>query len=97
VAERFFRRAVELRPDAAARQQYGLCLLVERRFDEAARELAEAVRLDPANADSLSHLAYCELALNRAADARAHVRAALSLAPDDPFARQLAAALDGGR
>ena len=94
VAEPFFRKAVQLRPDqASARQQLGLNLLVLGRHEEAARELAEAVRLDPRNPDSLSHLAYCEVKLGRVADARAHVQAALSLNPDDALAKQLAGAL----
>jgi tetratricopeptide (TPR) repeat protein/4-amino-4-deoxy-L-arabinose transferase-like glycosyltransferase len=93
-AEPFFRHAVEMRPDqASARQQYGLNLLVLGRYEEAARELAEAARLDPRNADSLSHLAYCELKLGRLADAAAHVSAALALNPNDPVARQVAAAV----
>jgi Flp pilus assembly protein TadD len=93
-AERFFRHAVSLRPDnAAARVQYGLNLLVLRRFEEAARELTESVKLDPGNADALSRLAYCELQLGRRDDARVHARAALALAPDDPFTRQLVAAI----
>jgi tetratricopeptide (TPR) repeat protein len=88
VAERFFRHAAESRPDFAnARQQYGLNLLVLGRLDEAARELAEAVRLDPKNPDSLSGLALCELKMGRLADARAHAAAALALNPDDPLAR----------
>jgi tetratricopeptide (TPR) repeat protein/4-amino-4-deoxy-L-arabinose transferase-like glycosyltransferase len=94
VAEPFFRRAVSMRPElAAARQQYGLNLLVLGRFDEAARELAEAVRLDPRDPDSLSHLAYCEAKLGRGAEARAHASAALALNPADPLARQLLAVL----
>ena len=41
--ERFFRHAVQMRPDlAAARQQLGLNLVVLGRFDEAAGELTEA-------------------------------------------------------
>ena len=87
-AERFFRRAAEMRPDlAAARQQYGLNLLVLGRVDEAFRELSEAVRLDPRNADSLSALAFAEVRLGRPADARAHAEAALALNPGDPLAR----------
>jgi tetratricopeptide (TPR) repeat protein len=92
VAEPFFRHAVQLRPDlAAARQQLGLNLLVLGRFDEAARELADAVRLDPRDPDSLSHLAYCEYKVGRAADARAHALAALALNPADALAKQLVA------
>ena len=90
-AEPFFRHAVQMRPDlAAARQQFGLNLLVLGRFDEAGRELAEASRLDPRDADSLSHLAYCEYKLGRPAEAREHALAALALNPDDALARQLA-------
>ena len=47
----------------------------------------EAVRLDPRDPDSLSHLAYCEFKLGRAADARAHASAALSLNPGDELAK----------
>jgi tetratricopeptide (TPR) repeat protein len=94
VAEPYFRRAVSIAPaNAAARQQYGLNLLVLRRFDAAAQELADAARLDPSDADTLAHLAYCEAQLGRPADARIHVAAALALDPNHPLARQLAAAL----
>lgn len=93
VAEPFFRKALELRSDAAAHQQLGLDLLVLNRFDEAARELGEATKLDPRDADTLSRLAYCEIKLGRLDDARTHVMAALAIDPSDPLARQLAAAL----
>ena len=94
VAEPYFRRAVSIAPtNAGGRQQYGLNLLVLRRFDAAAQELAEAARLDPRDADTLAHLAYCEAQLGRAADARLHVSAALALDSNQPLARQLAAAL----
>jgi tetratricopeptide (TPR) repeat protein len=94
VAEPFFRHAAQMRPDlASARQQYGLNLLITSRFEEAARELTAAVRLDPRDPDSLSHLAYTEAKLGRAAEARSHAVAALAINPDDPLARQIAAAL----
>ena len=94
VAEPFFRHAVEMQPNlASARQQLGLDLLVLGRHADAARELAEAVRLDPRDVESLSRLAYCEAELGRTADARAHAHAALAINPDDPLAKQLAAAL----
>jgi hypothetical protein len=93
----FFARAVQIAPEqASARQQNGLNLLVLGRIDEAYRELAEAVRLDPKDPDSLAHLAYCEIELGRAGDARAHVRETLTLDPAHPLARQLAAALGIG-
>ena len=87
IAEPFFRRAVELRPDlASARQQYGLNLLVLGRVEDAARELTEAVRLDPRDSDSLAGLAYCEMQLGRVAEARAHATAAIAINPSDPIA-----------
>jgi 4-amino-4-deoxy-L-arabinose transferase-like glycosyltransferase len=93
-AERFFRRAVQLAPEqASARQQHGLNLLVLGRIVEARRELAEAVRLDPNDPDSLAHLAYCEIKLGEVELAHAHVRATLMNAPDHELGRQLAAAL----
>lgn len=94
VAEPFFRHAVQIQPgSAAARVQYGLNLLVLKRFDEAARELGEAVRLDPRDPDALAHLAYAEISLGRPADARAHISAALAIDPTHAIARQLAAAI----
>lgn len=94
VAEPFFRHAVGMRPDqAGARQQLGLDLLILSRFDEAARELSEAVRLDSRDPDSLSHLAYCEIKLGRLGDARAHAEAALAINPGDELAKQLLVAL----
>jgi tetratricopeptide (TPR) repeat protein len=94
LAEGYFQRAVQMRPDlAGARQQYGLNLLVRRRYDDAARELAEAVRLDPRDADSLAHLAYCELQLGQTQAAIAHMEAALAVDAQHPVANQLRAAV----
>lgn len=96
-ADPFFRRAVQLAPEqASARQQHGLNLLLLGRIVDAKRELAEAVRLDPDDPDSLAHLAYCEIKLGEVEAARGHVRATLKHAPDHQLARQLAAALGLG-
>ncbi|MDQ3068373.1 MAG: glycosyltransferase family 39 protein [Acidobacteriota bacterium] len=93
-AEPFFRRGAELgAARAGARQQYGLNLLVMERWEDARRELREAVRLAPGDADSLAHLAYCEIKLGDAVAAREHVRAALQADATHALARQLAAAL----
>jgi predicted Zn-dependent protease len=93
-AERFFRKAVEMRPEQqSARLQLGLNLLVLGRCGEAARELAEAVRLEPRDADALAHLAYCELELGRDDDARRHVRAALDADQTHALASRLATVL----
>ncbi len=96
-AEPYFRRAAEMTPDsAAARQQYGLNLLVLNRIEEAARELAAANRLDPRDADTLARLAYCELKLRRTADAETHARAALAINPADALAQRLLGILRAG-
>ena len=63
------------------------------RLEEASRELQEAVRRDPQDADSLAHLAYCEAKLGRVEEARPRIAAALRLDPGNVLARQLAAAL----
>jgi tetratricopeptide (TPR) repeat protein/4-amino-4-deoxy-L-arabinose transferase-like glycosyltransferase len=89
-AEHFFRQAVEMKPDdAGARLQHGLNLLILERYDAAAHELSEAVRLDPKDPDSLAHLAYCEAKLGNAADARTHAQAALAIDPSNELARQI--------
>jgi TolB-like protein/DNA-binding winged helix-turn-helix (wHTH) protein/Tfp pilus assembly protein PilF len=47
-AEEHFRRALELSPGSAtAHQWYGLLLLAEKRFDEAARQFGAALEIDP--------------------------------------------------
>jgi len=89
-AERFFRQAVQMKPyDAGTRLQYGLNLLILERYDEAAHELSEAVRLDPKDPDSLAHLAYCEAKLGNADGARVHAQAALAIDPSNQLARQI--------
>lgn len=48
LAEREFKRAIQLSPNyAAAHQWYGLVLMVQRRFDESVREFNLAQNLDP--------------------------------------------------
>ena len=97
-AEIYFRRASQLAPEqAGAREQYGLNLVLLDRLEDARRELREAVRLDSRNADSLSHLAYCEIKLGQVSEARTHVAAALRLEPDNALGRQLLAALSTPR
>jgi len=60
------------------------------RVDDAARELSEAARLNPRDADTLSRLAYAEFKLGRTAEARQHAQATLAINPDDPLAQELA-------
>jgi tetratricopeptide (TPR) repeat protein len=86
----YFQQATTMAPGRAdARLQYGVCLVVGQRFDDAARELTEAVRLDPRTAAGFSYLAYAELQLGRTDQARTHLAQALALDPNDPMARQL--------
>jgi tetratricopeptide (TPR) repeat protein len=97
VAEQFFQHAVQMEPDRApVRQQHGLNLVVLGRYEDAARELAAAVRLDGRDADSLAHLAFCEFNLGRFSDALAHARAALALDPANQLAAQLLRRVEGG-
>ncbi|HXT68316.1 MAG TPA: tetratricopeptide repeat protein [Vicinamibacterales bacterium] len=94
VADPFFKRGAELAPtDAAARQQYGLNLVLLGRLEEAAIELTEALRLAPRDPDSLAHLSYCEAKLGRLDDARRHADDALAVQPDNALARQVRAAI----
>jgi Tfp pilus assembly protein PilF len=60
---------------------------------DAARELTEAVRLDPRNPDALAQLAFAELALGLTDLARTHTAAALAIDPSHALARQLDAVL----
>jgi 4-amino-4-deoxy-L-arabinose transferase-like glycosyltransferase len=90
LAEPFFRRAVALAPGRAdTHLQLGLNLLVLEKYEPAAQALAEAVRLDSRDPDSLSRLAYCELKLERLTEARAHAEAALAINPQDPLATEM--------
>jgi tetratricopeptide (TPR) repeat protein len=87
----YFQRAVALAPaNADARLQFGVNLVVLKRFADAARELSEAVRLDPTSAPGFAYLAYSEQQLGRIDDARRHLGAALALDPHDPMAHSLA-------
>ena len=59
----------------------GLNLLVQNRLPEAERELREATRLDPRDADAWAHLAYAHFGLGRPDDARQSAERALTLDP----------------
>jgi Flp pilus assembly protein TadD len=67
----------------------GIDLLVLGRFDEAARELAGTLRLQPRNADALAMLAVCEQRLGRAEEARKHAEAAIAIVPQHLIARDV--------
>jgi len=56
----------------------------EKRFDEALKELQEALRLDPQSVDALYYQGLVYAALNRPADAQASLEKARELRPTDP-------------
>jgi tetratricopeptide (TPR) repeat protein len=94
MAEIFYRQSVIARPTfAAARQQLGLTYAILGRFQEAARELEQAVALSPADPAAHLNLAVAYAELGRTADARNHARRALDLNPAYDRARKLLDAL----
>lgn len=90
------RKAVELLP-SQSRPRYLLGLALERAGDlaGAAESFEGASRLDPKDAESLTHLGRMYLKNDRAADAEGKFRAVLGLEPKSPEALQgLALSLD---
>jgi Flp pilus assembly protein TadD len=62
---------------------------LRRQWVEAARELTEAIRLDPRDANAHIDLAVADASMGRLADARAHTRQALQLEPTSERGRRL--------
>jgi Flp pilus assembly protein TadD len=90
---------VELLP-SQSRPRFLLGLAEERSGDlePAAESLEAAARLDPKDADTLTHLGRIYLKMNRPADAEAKFRTALGLDPKTPEALGgLALSLDAGK
>lgn len=95
LAGSFFRRAVAAAPRAAKpRQNLGLALAMEGRYDEAIPELQQAVLLDPADPGARLNLAVAYAQIGRIDEARLHARDALRLKPDYGRARAFLEALD---
>jgi tetratricopeptide (TPR) repeat protein len=95
LVEMFSRKAISVRPDfAAGHGQLGIGLNLQGRWTEAVRELGEAIRLDPHNADPHVGLAVAEANIGRLADARRQVEEALRLDPRSEAARRLQQALE---
>jgi tetratricopeptide (TPR) repeat protein len=98
LVETFSRKAISARPDfAAAHDQLGVGLNLEHRWAEAARELEEAIRLDPRNPAPHIGLAVAEANVGRLAYARLQVEEALRLDPRSEQATRLKQALDQSR
>jgi Flp pilus assembly protein TadD len=94
LAEMFCRRALAVRPDlATAHATLGVALNQKRQFPEAARELTEAVRLDPRDANAHIDLAVADAGMGRRADARLHIEQALQLEPTSERGKRLQQAL----
>jgi len=94
LAEAFARKALSARPHlAAAHRQLGIDLNFQSRWTEAARELEEAVRLDPRDPATHIALSVAEANSGRLPDARREVDEALRLDPRSERAQQLRRAL----
>src|SRR5207247_2594226 len=98
LVETFSRKAISARPDfAAAHGQLGVGLNLEHRWAEAARELEEAIRLDPRNPAPHIGLAVADANVGRLADARLQVEEALRLDRRSEQATRLKQALEQSR
>jgi TolB-like protein/DNA-binding winged helix-turn-helix (wHTH) protein/Tfp pilus assembly protein PilF len=82
-----YRRALELNPsDAYAQRTYAMYLLGRHRSQEAIAHVLEAVRLDPLSPATWTYAAYALIDTNDAARSQEHVKRALALDPNFPFA-----------
>jgi tetratricopeptide (TPR) repeat protein len=85
-ADSLFRHGAQQTPEnARVRSQLGTLLLTQGRYDEAAAELAEAVRLGPRDPDSRANLGMVFAAQGRLEEAIEQYREALRLKPDQPI------------
>jgi predicted Zn-dependent protease len=95
LAETFARKALAARADfGAAHAQLGAAFNLQGRWNDAARELAEAVRLDPRDPTPHIGLAVAEAGAGRMANAHLHVDEALRLDPRSEPAKRVQEALD---
>lgn len=93
-AETSMLRALRFAPAiATSHARYGWALMMNRRFDEARSEYAEAIELDPLSLLYRTHRALIELYARDFASARRGLEQVLEIAPDHLVARALLAAL----
>jgi Tfp pilus assembly protein PilF len=82
-----YRKAIELNPSAArVRRDYAYYLLDQKQPAAAARQTAEAVRLDPLSASMRCYHAWMLFCLDRFREAQEEVRRASAIDPNYPFA-----------
>jgi TolB-like protein/DNA-binding winged helix-turn-helix (wHTH) protein len=82
-----YRKAIELNPSAArVRRDYAYYLLDQKQPAAAARQTAEAVRLDPLSASMRCYHAWILFCLDRFREAQEEVRRASAIDPNYPFA-----------
>jgi Zn-dependent protease with chaperone function/Tfp pilus assembly protein PilF len=87
-AEELFRNAVLLRPgDAKARRAHAESLYYLERYPDCLLETREAIRLDPASAESYRLLGQCQVAFGNDSDAEKAFLQALEKQPGDHHAR----------
>lgn len=93
-AQRSFRRAVALAPDAAfVRAAWGSHLFMRGRFDEAEAEIQVARQLDPQYVNARTHMVNLRIGQGRLAEARAEWAGLADLAPDSLAVHGLGAVL----
>jgi tetratricopeptide (TPR) repeat protein len=85
--EAAFRKAVELGGDNAdTRNELAICLMEQKKFREARKELEAALRKDPENIKILSNLGVLALKNGNSGEAAGFFRTVLELSPEDPIA-----------
>ena len=93
-AERSFRRAIALAPEAAfVHSAYGSHLLMRGELERSEHELMLARRIDPQYVNSRAHLVNLYISQDRLDDARAEIEAMRDVAPDSHSANALSAVI----
>ncbi|MBZ5627056.1 MAG: winged helix-turn-helix domain-containing protein [Acidobacteriia bacterium] len=87
VAEREFKRAIELNPSfTIARTWYAQLLAAEGRAEDAAAQVAVVLQLDPVSANNVTHAAWSLSAVGKVDEAITHLRAVIDLDPSYAWA-----------
>jgi Flp pilus assembly protein TadD len=92
--EQAYRRDGSVRQSGAVMARFGTALAASRKMQEAERVFAEGAAVSPRDAGLQKLWGRSLVDLGRFVEAGEHFRRAYALAPDDPEARELAAAAD---